>query len=118
MIIFISEMFMICIICHNRLCMLCQYLMVFLDQLTEEQNNIDALPGETVTIITELPEDGLDVVWLKNNVPFSMTDTKYTTIHKDCSYQLVIPDVTVEDSGDYKIQGEEYESTVSLTVNG
>ena len=91
---------------------------IFSEQLTEEQNNIDALPGETVTIITELPEEGLDVVWLKDNVPLSMIDAKYKTMNKDYSYQLVIPDVTVEDSAHYKLQGGEYESKVSLTVLG
>ena len=91
---------------------------IFSEQLTEEQNNIDALPGETVTIITELPEEGLDVVWLKDNVPLSITDAKYKTMNKDYSYQLVIPDVTVEDSAHYKLQGGEYESKVSLTVLG
>ena len=75
------------------------------------------MPGETVTIITELPEEELDV-WLKDNVPLSMIDAKYKTINKDYSYQLAIPDVTVEDSADYKLQGGEYESKVSLTVHG
>ena len=92
--------------------------MWILEQLTQEQNNITALPGETVTIIAELPEEGLDIVWLKDNVPLSMVDAKYETVNKDCSYELVLPDVTVEDGGEYKIQGGEYESTVSLTVNG
>ena len=91
---------------------------VFSEQLTEEQKNIDASPGETVTIIAELPEEGLDVVWMKDNIPLSMSQGKYETVNKDCSYELVIPDVTVEDGGEYKIQGREYESTVSLTVKG
>ena len=76
------------------------------------------MPGETVTIIAELPEEGLDVVWLKDNVPLSVVNTKYETVNRDCSYELVIPGVTVEDGGEYKIQSGEYESTVSLTVSG
>ena len=92
--------------------------MALLEQLIEEQNNIDALPDETITIISELPEEGLDAVWFKDNVPLSMIDAKYETVNKDYTCQLVIPNVTVEDSGDYKIQGGEHESTVSLTVNG
>ena len=82
------------------------------------QDNVEALPGETVTLITELPEPGLDVTWLKDNVPLSMTDEKYETTNKDCSYELVIPDVTMEDGGEYKIQGGGYESSVSVTVTG
>ena len=76
------------------------------------------MPGETVSIITELPEEGLDVIWLKDNVPLSMIEGKFETTNKGCSYQLVIPNLTVEDGGQYQVQGGEYESTVLLTVNG
>ena len=84
----------------------------------EAEQNIEAIPRETVTLITELPEPGLEVTWLKDNAPLSMTDGKYETINKDCSYELVIPDVTVEDTGDYKVQGGGFESVVPLIVNG
>ena len=86
--------------------------------MTDVQENAEAIPGETVTLMTELPEAGLEVMWLKDNVPLSMTGGKYETVNKDCSYQLVIPDVTVEDGGQYKVQGGEYQSTVLLTVSG
>ena len=82
------------------------------------QENVEALPGETVTLITELPEAGLEVTWLKDNVPLSIGNGKYETINKDCSYELVIPDVTVEDGGEYKVQGRGHESSVLLNVNG
>ena len=82
------------------------------------QKNIEALPGETVTLITELPESGMDVTWLKNNVPLSLSDGKYETINQDTSYQLLIPNVSVEDSGEYTMQGGGHESTVSVTVKG
>ena len=90
----------------------------FSEKITEIQTNVQAVPGETVSIITELPEEGLDVVWLKDNVPLSMIEGKYETTNKDYSYQLVIPDVTVEDGGQYQVQGGKYESTILLTVNG
>ena len=83
-----------------------------------QEQNVKAIPRETVTLITELPESGLEVTWLKDNVPLSMIDTKYETINKDCSYELVIPDVTAEDAGDYKVQGGGFESVVPLIVNG
>ena len=86
--------------------------------MTDVQENAEAIPGETVTLMTELPEAGLEVMWLKDNVPLSMTGGKYETVNKDCSYQLVIPDVTVEDGGQYKVQGVEHQSTVLLTVSG
>ena len=90
----------------------------FIEQFTEEHANAEALPGETVTLITELPEPGLEVTWLKDNVPLSMTDGKYETVNNDCSYEITIPDVKVEDGGEYRVEGGGYESTVSLTVKG
>ena len=69
-------------------------------------------------MITELPKAGLEVTWMKDNVPLSITDEKYETINQDTSYQLVIPDVTIEDGGEYKVQGGGFESTVPLSVHG
>ena len=85
---------------------------------TDLQENVEALPGEIVTLITELPESGLEVTWLKDNVALSIGDGKYEAINKDCSYELVIPDVKVEDGGEYKVQGGGHESSVLLNVNG
>ena len=93
-------------------------LHIFSEQLTEIQESPQALPGETVTLITKLPEVGLEVTWLKDNVPLSISDGKYQTINRDTSYELVIPDVTVEDGGEYKIRGGGYETTLNLTVIG
>ena len=90
----------------------------FIEQFTNEQGNAEALPGETVTLITELPEAGLEVIWFKDNVPLSMTDDKYETVNHDSSYEITIPDVKVEDGGEYRVEGGGYESTVSLTVKG
>ena len=84
----------------------------------QQQQNVEATPRETVTLITELPEPSLDVTWLKDNVPLPMIDANYETINKDCSYALVIPDVTVEDADDYKVQGGGFESVIPLIVNG
>ena len=90
----------------------------FIEQFTKEQGNAEALPGETVTLITELPEAGLEVIWFKDNVPLSMTDEKYETVNHDCSYEITIPEVKVEDCGEYRVEGGGYESTVSLIVKG
>ena len=88
------------------------------EQFTEIQNNVEVLLGETAKMITELPEAGLDVVWLKDNVPLSMTGEKYEIANQDTTYELIVADVTVEDGGEYKVQGGEHESTISLTVKG
>ena len=82
------------------------------------QQNMEAVPGETVSLVGELPESGLEVVWLKDNVPLSMTDDRYETVNTDCTYELVIPDVTVQDSGEYTVKGAGYESTVQLNITG
>ena len=98
-----------------------QKIFYFIDnkvQHSEVQENPQAIPGETVTLITELPKAGLEVTWMKDNVPLSITDEKYETINQDTSYQLVIPDVTIEDGGDYKVQGGGFESTFPLSVQG
>ena len=98
-----------------------QKICYFIDnkvQHSEVQENPQAIPGETVTLITELPKAGLQVTWMKDNVPLSITDEKYETINQDTSYQLVIPDVTSEDGGEYKFQGGGFESTVPLSVQG
>ena len=92
--------------------------MILLEQFIDEQENVEALPGETVTIITELPEAELEVTWLKDNVPLSLTDEKYETVNKDTSYELIIPGVTGEDAGEYKVQGGGFESKISLTITG
>ena len=93
-------------------------LQLFTEQFVKEKENAEALPGEAVTLMAELPQSGLEVTWLKDNVPLSQIGGKYETINKDCSYELVIPDVTVEEGGEYKVQGGGYESTVPLTVHG
>ena len=92
--------------------------MTILEQFTEIQENVEALPGESVTLITELPEAGLEVTWLKDNSPLSIVQGKYETISKDCYYQLFVPNVTVEDFGEYIVKGNGHESKVKLIVNG
>ena len=82
------------------------------------QQNMEALPGETVSLVGELQESDLEVIWLKDNVPLSVTGERYETVNRDCSYELVIPDVTVEDAGEYTVKGGGYESTVLLNVTG
>ena len=92
--------------------------MTILEQFTDIQENVEALPGESVTLITELAEAGLEVTWLKDNSPLFIVDGKYEKINKDCYYQLFVPNVTVDDSGEYIVKGNGHESKVKLIVNG
>ena len=81
---------------------------LYSEQHTDEVESLEAATGKTVTLMAELPEEGIDVTWLKDNVPLSMSDGKYETINKDTSYELVIPDGTMEDGGEYMLQGGDY----------
>ncbi len=68
--------------------------------------------------MTELPEPGLEVAWSKDSVPLSLSEGRYQTVNRDCSYQLVIADVTTADQGIYTVQGGGYETSVPLCVVG
>ena len=79
---------------------------------------MEALPGETVTLITEHPEAELDVTWFKDNIPLFMTDGKCQTVNQDSSYQSLLPEITAADEGDYLVQAGGYESKITHTVPG
>ncbi len=88
------------------------------EQFSDVQRNVEALPGETVALITELPEPDLEVTWLKDNVALCLPESKCEATNEDCGYQLLIPDVGPEDGGVYRVQGGDFESSVQLTVRG
>jgi hypothetical protein len=74
---------------------------------------------ETVVLACELSKPAEEgVVWLKNSEPLSLGDEKYVAVNQDCSYQLIIPDVTVADSGEYTVQAGDIQSTAQLSVYG
>ena len=66
----------------------------------------------------EVTEPGVKVTWLKNNLPLSLTQGRFHTISKDYSHKLIIPNVTIEDIGEYTVKAGELESTAVLIVNG
>ena len=80
--------------------------------------NKEAIIDETVELTCEMTQSGVEVVWLKNHQPLSVTDDRYEIINQDCSYQLIIPNVTTEDAAEYTINAGELQSTAVLTVNG
>ena len=80
--------------------------------------NTEAAAQETVVLTCELSRPEEDVVWLKNSEPLALGDGKHVAVNQDCSYQLVIPDVTVDDSGEYTIQAGDLQSTAQLSVFG
>ena len=78
----------------------------------------EATVDETVEFTCEMTQPGIEVVWLKNHQPLSLTEGRYQIVNQDCSYQLIIPNVTVDDSGDYTVKVGELQSTAGLTVFG
>ena len=80
--------------------------------------NKEAIIDETVEFRCEMTQPGMEVVWLKNHQPLSVTDGRYEIINQECSYQLIIPNVTTEDNGEYTIKAGELQSTAVLAVNG
>ena len=80
--------------------------------------NKEAIIDETVEFTCEMSQPGVEVVWSKNHQPLSVTDGRYQIINQDCSYELIIPNVTAQDGGEYTINAGEQQSTAVLTVNG
>ena len=74
--------------------------------------------GETVEFSCQMTQSGIEATWSKDNEPLSLTEGKYKIINKDCSYQLIIPSVTVKDMGEYTITAKDLQSTATLTVHG
>ena len=87
-------------------------------KFTSLLENKDAFVDETVGFSCETTRTGIEVIWLKNNRPLSITEGRYQVVNRDCSYQLIIPSVTVDDSGEYSIQIDDLKSTAILTVTG
>ena len=71
-----------------------------------------------MTLTNELSKPGLEVQWMKNNIPLSLGDSKYETVNQDCTYQLIIPNVTPEDDGEYTIKAGEIQSTAVVAISG
>lgn len=76
------------------------------------------MANETVVLTCELSKPDEEVVWLRDNVPLSLSEDGCHTVNQDCTYQLIIPDVTPDDSGQYTVQTSEVQSTAQLTVFG
>ena len=80
--------------------------------------NREATTNQTVEFSCQMTQSGTDVVWLRNGQPLSLTEDRYQIRSQDCSYNLVIPNVTTDDAGEYTIKTGEIQSTAVLTVNG
>ena len=66
---------------------------------TSHLHKKEAIAGETVTLITDMSKPGMEV-------------------NQDCTYKLIIPDVAIDDTGEYTVEVGELQSTAQLTVFG
>ena len=85
---------------------------------TSHLHKKEAIAGETVTLITDISKPDMEVTWLKNNQPLSLAGGRFQTINQDCTYKLIIQDVTIDDNGEYTMGVGELQSTAQLTVFG
>ena len=80
--------------------------------------NVQSWEKETIILECELSQPGVEVIWCKGNIALSLSEGRFQTVNKDCSYQLVIPTVTVEDSGTYTVQAGEVASSADVVIHG
>ena len=80
--------------------------------------NKEVMVDETVTFACQMTKPEVNVTWLRDGKPLSLTGERYEKINQDCYFQLVIPKVTVNDSAEYTVKVGELQSTAVLIVNG
>ena len=84
-------------------------------KLLEDRHTVG---GETVEFSCQMTQSGIEVTWSKDNHPLALAEGRYKMINKECSYQLIVPSVTVKDMGEYTIAAKDLQSTAILTVHG
>ncbi len=80
--------------------------------------NTEATVDETVAFSCELSKPGLDVTWLRDNVPLSLGETRVRASSQDFTYQLCIANVRLDDAGEYQIRVGNLQSSAQLIVHG
>ena len=66
----------------------------------------------------EMSQTGLEVIWLRNNQPLSISERKFQIVNQDYSYKLIIAHVTEEDFGEYSVRFGKLQSTAILIIKG
>lgn len=91
---------------------------VFAEHFAKVQDNVGALPRETVIPITELPEKAKEVPSSKDNIPLFATDETHDTVTKDKSHELVSLNLATETESQCEETDSHHESSVSFVGPG
>ena len=78
----------------------------------------EAVFGETVEFTCEISQTGVEVTWLRNNQPLSLSESRYQMVSQDYSYKLIIANVMEEDLGEYSVRFGELDSSAILFAKG
>ncbi|CAL9696167.1 unnamed protein product [Knipowitschia caucasica] len=82
---------------------------------TKKLQSTEAEEGSPVMFSCEISNPGLTVQWKKNAKPLEVNN-KFEIKHSGCYHELMIRDLTPEDSGSYTCQSGSTETTATLSV--
>lgn len=82
-----------------------------------EVQSAEAEEGETATLFCELSNEKAEVHW-KKDAKLLTSSSKYEIKAKDRRMELLVHNLTQEDSGTYTCETGELKSSATLTVKG
>ena len=107
-----------CRVLHNFKSIVC---LGFVDEplyFTSPLTNTEAVADETLVLSGDLSKSGASVIWLKDYVPLDLSAGRYEVVNEGSTYKLIVPHLTVEDSGTYALQCGNVVSAAEVVVFG